>query len=294
MRQLIESIFSLTKKLNDKIEKQLEEEIEEDYDDNFSEKDEAKINEQVKNIVSGEPNDAKDNFEDVDISIENEYDEDDEPINEFDKINTIEFVKNILNDVGQNREMNNIIPYYSKYRSIDVLNVGILLNNVDMVKMILDCKNVNVNEISTSGLTPLTMACLMSNENFVNLLIHYGALVNVKDDYGTVPFFYADEFNNVNIKRLLYENCVNPYLLSNPVSEFLHDLFKKDKNEIKYFLLGDSKQHLIKSFQFRTSGENLNMSGLKSKYESIRPIYDSTFGEFTLNQNFSYYKGNLF
>ena len=64
---------------------------------------------QVKNIVSGEPNDAKDNFEDVDISIENEYDEDDEPINEFDKINTIEFVKNILNDVGQNREMNNII-----------------------------------------------------------------------------------------------------------------------------------------------------------------------------------------
>ncbi len=109
MRQLIESIFSLTKKLNDKIEKQLEEEIEEDYDDNFSEKDEAKINEQVKNIVSGEPNDAKDNFEDVDISIENEYDEDDEPINEFDKINTIEFVKNILNDVGQNREMNNII-----------------------------------------------------------------------------------------------------------------------------------------------------------------------------------------
>ena len=109
MRQLIESIFSLTKKLNDKIEKQLEEEIEEDYDDNFSEKDEAKINEQVKNIVSGEPNDAKDNFEDVDISIENEYDEDDEPINEFDKINTIEFVKNILNDVGQNQEMNKII-----------------------------------------------------------------------------------------------------------------------------------------------------------------------------------------
>ena len=99
----------MTKKINDIIEKQLEEEIEEEYDENFSEKDETKVNEQVKNIVSGEPNDAKYDLEDEDISYENEFDEDDEPINEFDKINTIEFVKNILNDVGQNREMNNII-----------------------------------------------------------------------------------------------------------------------------------------------------------------------------------------
>ena len=109
MKQLIESIFSLTKKINDIIEKQLEEEIEEEYDENFSEKDETKVNEQVKNIVSGEPNDAKYDLEDEDISYENEFDEDDEPINKFDKINTIEFVKNILNDVGQNQEMNKII-----------------------------------------------------------------------------------------------------------------------------------------------------------------------------------------
>ena len=109
MKQLIESIFSLTKKINDIIEKQLEEEIEEEYDENFSEKDETKVNEQVKNIVSGEPNDAKYDLEDEDISYENEFDEDDEPINKFDKINTIEFVKNILNDIGQNQEMNKII-----------------------------------------------------------------------------------------------------------------------------------------------------------------------------------------
>ena len=109
MKQLIESIFSLTKKINDIIEKQLEEEIEEEYDENFSEKDETKVNEQVKNIVSGEPNDAKYDLEDEDISYENEFDEEDEPINKFDKINTIEFVKNILNDVGQNQEMNKII-----------------------------------------------------------------------------------------------------------------------------------------------------------------------------------------
>ena len=109
MKQLIESIFSLTKKINDIIEKQLEEEIEEEYDENFSEKDETKVNEKVKNIVSGEPNDAKYDLEDEDISYENEFDEDDEPINKFDKINTIEFVKNILNDVGQNQEMNKII-----------------------------------------------------------------------------------------------------------------------------------------------------------------------------------------
>jgi len=189
--------------------------------------------------------------------------------------------------------MNNIIPFYSKYKSIDVLNVGILLNNNDMVKMVLECKNVNVNEISTSGLTPLTMACLMSNEDFVKLLIHYGALVNVKDGYGTIPLVYANEFSNVNIKRLLYENDVNPYILSNPVSKFLHDLFKEDKNVIKQFLLGDLKQLLIKSNQFRTnlnhSRENLNMFGLNSKYESNQPIYNSTLDKFFINQYLSYW-----
>ena len=113
MKQLIEGIFSLTKKLNDKIENDLEEEIS-DYDDNdeidenFSEKDENKVSEQVKNIVSGEPTDLKYKIKDEDIS-DDEIDEEDEAITEFDKINVIDYVKNTLNDVGQNQQMNKII-----------------------------------------------------------------------------------------------------------------------------------------------------------------------------------------
>ena len=113
MKQLIEGIFSLTKKLNDKIENELEEE-EIDYEDNdddeenFSEKDENKLNKQVKNIVSGEPTDLNDNEKDENISAD-ETDEDDEAINEFDKINVIDYVKNSLNEVAQNQEINKII-----------------------------------------------------------------------------------------------------------------------------------------------------------------------------------------
>jgi len=113
MKQLIEGIFSLTKKLNDKIENELEEE-EIDYEDNdddeenFSEKDENKLNKQVKNIVSGEPTDLNDNEKDENISAD-ETDEDDEAINEFDKINVIDYVKNSLNEVARNQEINKII-----------------------------------------------------------------------------------------------------------------------------------------------------------------------------------------
>ena len=113
MKQLIEGIFSLTKKINDKIEKDLEEEISDDddngeYDDNFSEKDENKVNEQVKNIVAGEPTDSNDKEKDEEI-YDDEFDEEDEAITEFDKINVFDYVKNTLNDVGQNQQMNKII-----------------------------------------------------------------------------------------------------------------------------------------------------------------------------------------
>ena len=113
MKQLIEGIFSLTKKINDKIEKEFEEEKSDyeendEYDENFSEKDDNDLNEKVKKIVEGEPTDLNANAKDENISYD-EFDEDDEVINEFDKINVIDYVKNTLNEVAQNQEMNRII-----------------------------------------------------------------------------------------------------------------------------------------------------------------------------------------
>ena len=116
MNKLIQGIFSLIKKLNDRIEKEEEYECEEFEDDNekdglndenFLEKEGEDINEQVKKIVSGEPTDIKGN--DEEINSYDELDEDDEPLTEFEKLNTFIYVKNILNDLGQNQEMNKII-----------------------------------------------------------------------------------------------------------------------------------------------------------------------------------------
>ena len=118
LKQLIESIFLLTKKINDKIEKELkyEQNENEEYEDeafdekeNNLEKDENKINEQVKNIISEEPTDLNLNDNNDEEYSYDELDEEDETLTEFDKINAILFVKNTLNDIGKNPQINKII-----------------------------------------------------------------------------------------------------------------------------------------------------------------------------------------
>ena len=120
INQIIESIFFLTEKLNNKIEKEFEEQNceYEEYEDDIDEKntenennenniDNNKLQEQVNNIISGEPNF---NYINKDEEIyEDEVDEDDEPLTEFDKINTIGYVKNTLNEIAKNQEMAKII-----------------------------------------------------------------------------------------------------------------------------------------------------------------------------------------
>ena len=114
INQIIDGIYSLTKKLNDKIEKELEaenneeDEYEELDDNNFDKLDEnSKMQEQVKNIISGEPNFNNIN-NDEEISFD-EVDEDEEPLTEFDKTNAIIYVKNTLNEIAKNQQMSKII-----------------------------------------------------------------------------------------------------------------------------------------------------------------------------------------
>ena len=112
MKQIIESIFKLTKKMETKIEKELEEETYEevyDYEKYIGIKDESKLKEIAKNIITGEPNDNNENIENDEDIEDEEYDEDDIDLTEFEKISAIIFVKNTMNEVGKNNEMNKII-----------------------------------------------------------------------------------------------------------------------------------------------------------------------------------------
>ena len=109
MKQLIESIFKLTKKLEIKIEKEEEEDEYEDYEDNEDDiggKNENKMKEIVNNIITGEPVDNNDNDEDID---DEELDEGDIGLTKFEKNSAIIFVKETLNEVAKNIEMNRII-----------------------------------------------------------------------------------------------------------------------------------------------------------------------------------------
>ena len=69
--------------------------------------DNNKLQEQVKNIISGEPN--CNNIENDEDILDDEIDEEDEPLTEFDKINTIGCVKNTLNEIAKNQQIAKII-----------------------------------------------------------------------------------------------------------------------------------------------------------------------------------------
>ena len=112
MKEIIQNIFKLTKKMEAKIEKEEEESEYEDYEEDevdLQPKDENKMKEIVSNIIMGEPNDNnknKDNDEDID---EEDLDDDDIPLTDFEKKSAIICVKDTMNEIGKNAEINKII-----------------------------------------------------------------------------------------------------------------------------------------------------------------------------------------
>ena len=101
MKQVLESIYLLTEKINKKInekEKIKNSNNDDDYevlDDEENEKESNKTDEMLKKIIDG------DNVEQDDEILSYEEKDDDEPLTDFDKQSPIIFVKNTLNVVSQ-------------------------------------------------------------------------------------------------------------------------------------------------------------------------------------------------
>ena len=101
MKQVFESIYLLTEKIDKKInekEKIKNNNNDDDYeelDDEENEKESNKIDEMLKKIIDG------DNVEQDDEILSYEEKDDDEPLTNFDKQSPIIFVKNTLNAVSQ-------------------------------------------------------------------------------------------------------------------------------------------------------------------------------------------------
>jgi len=68
-------------------------------------------------------------------------------------------------------------------------------------------KGLNVNDIQSTGSTPLHGAAYYGQTNVVKLLIIYGAQINIKNEYGHLP---KDEAMTKDIKDLLMESEKDP------------------------------------------------------------------------------------
>ncbi len=91
---------------------------------------------------------------------------------------------------------------YNRYIFFSACKFG----DVEKVSEILHYKPNMSNSINNKGIPALHLAVLSNNTNIVNLLISYGADVNVKDKYGNTAKQIAEYRGQNDIAEILLEN----------------------------------------------------------------------------------------
>ena len=79
-------------------------------------------------------------------------------------------------------------------------------NDYNLVKELIKDKNVNINETTAHGETPLMVASQKGHLSICELLISNGADVNSVDEYGRIPLHLASENNHFLVCKLLIES----------------------------------------------------------------------------------------
>ncbi len=74
---------------------------------------------------------------------------------------------------------------------IITLQQAILNKDFETARKLIVEDEVDVNEINESGETALHCAAIICNIELVQLLINHGAIIDLKNNTGTTPLFYA-------------------------------------------------------------------------------------------------------
>ena len=107
----------------------------------------------------------------------------------------IEIFKNIgVNTDSRDLEFNNLLHF------------AVMGNNLEIVKQIIDKKNVNLSNID--GVTPLLNACKIKNIDIsiIETLIEYGADIKHRDKNGRFPLLEAASIGNIDVVKILLKN----------------------------------------------------------------------------------------
>lgn len=162
--------------------------------------------------------------------------------------------------------------YYSKFfidHSIDInfneinnhftpLMIAVWIQNVEIVKLLLNNKNININTTDSYGVTPLIRASGLGNLEIVKLLVEKGALINSKDKKGGTAIEDAYFLNHFHIVD---------YLLSKgatleDLKEFRHSNLDKNFKDIVENIFED----VIKTIKSDFIAKQFILEELESAY----------------------------
>ena len=93
-----------------------------------------------------------------------------------------------------------------KGKHCTLLHYAVSDDDIELVKILLQDKYVDVNAEDWSGETPICRAIRHRNFDIVKLLVENGADVNIVSDKLTSPLYYAVIFEDVNIVKYLIDN----------------------------------------------------------------------------------------
>jgi len=122
---------------------------------------------------------------------------------------------------------NNLIHWACKRNLINLFNWLINENrNIDI--------NIYLNSLNSENRTPLHLACINNNINFVKIMIDKKVKLELKDNYYNYSLNYAIKYGNSELVKLLLEQDFD---LINIKSNIFYQMIQyQNENMIKYFI----------------------------------------------------------
>lgn len=117
---------------------------------------------------------------------------------------------------------------------------AVISKNIDILKLFLEYKSIDINNPDLSGCTALDQAILNNDIEMAKLLIKFGATPNTKDINNNSVLDDAIKYSSIEILSLLLEKGANPFLIN------LESLYK-DVEKLKLIELSQKKYLSLKT-----------------------------------------------
>lgn len=125
----------------------------------------------------------------------------------------------------------------SAYKSDPPIMIAIECGFKDITKLMLDHKELDVNERARNGITPLGYAAMKGKADIVKVLVKAKAEINALDGFGETPLMKAVTAGQTNSTEMLLNKGANPNILSITGYTALHTAVAKSNVNLVRLLL---------------------------------------------------------